>query len=203
MIQVEVFDPPMCCSSGVCGPSVDPVLPRFAADLEWLKTQGVTVERYNLSQQPGAFVGNPVVKATLSKEGNDCLPLILVDGQIASEGSYPDRDALAGIAGAVAKNETEMYTDLVAEFVAIGAAIAANCDPCFKFHFDKARKLGIPLQDIKSAIATAKSVKEAASNSITELSDRLTATRPSNWQPLALKVQSCCGPQGADQRAGK
>ena len=203
MIQVEVFDPPMCCSSGVCGPSVDPVLPRFAADLEWLKTQGVTVERYNLSQQPGAFVGNPVVKATLSKEGNDCLPLILVDGQIASEGSYPDRDALAGIAGAVAKNETELYTDLVAEFVAIGAAIAANCDACFKFHFDKARKLGIPLQDIKSAIATAKSVKEAASNSIIELSDRLTATGPSSRQPLALKVQSCCGTQGTDQRAGK
>ena len=48
MIKVQVFDPAMCCSTGVCGPSVDPVLPRFAADLEWLKSKGVQVERYNL-----------------------------------------------------------------------------------------------------------------------------------------------------------
>lgn len=28
-MKIEVFDPPMCCSSGVCGPAVDPVFPRF------------------------------------------------------------------------------------------------------------------------------------------------------------------------------
>ena len=55
MIKVQVFDPAMCCSTGVCGPSVDPVLPRFAADLEWLKSKGVRVERYNLAQEVGAF----------------------------------------------------------------------------------------------------------------------------------------------------
>ena len=53
MTKLEVFDPPMCCSSGVCGPKVDPVLPRFAADLEWMKSQGVAVSRYNLAQLPG------------------------------------------------------------------------------------------------------------------------------------------------------
>jgi len=68
MKKLEVFDPPMCCSSGVCGPEVDPVLPRFAADLQWLAAQGVSVERYNLSQQPQAFVANPLVKAAL-REG--------------------------------------------------------------------------------------------------------------------------------------
>ena len=55
MPTVRVFDPPMCCSTGVCGPSVDPELARFTADLDWLKKQGVQVERFNLSQQPGAF----------------------------------------------------------------------------------------------------------------------------------------------------
>lgn len=54
MIAVRVFDPAMCCSTGICGPSVDPQLVRFAADLDWLKGQGVSVERFNLSQQPGA-----------------------------------------------------------------------------------------------------------------------------------------------------
>jgi arsenite methyltransferase len=56
MTVLQVFDPPMCCSSGVCGPSVDPRLPRFAADLDWLRNQGVQVERFNLAHQPQAFV---------------------------------------------------------------------------------------------------------------------------------------------------
>ena len=50
MIAVRVFDPAMCCSTGICGPSVDPKLARFAADLDWLKSQGISVERFNLSQ---------------------------------------------------------------------------------------------------------------------------------------------------------
>jgi len=73
-MKLQVFDPPMCCSTGVCGPSVDPKLVRFTADLDWLRRQGVEVERYNLSQQPAAFVGNQVVRDALTKDGNDCLP---------------------------------------------------------------------------------------------------------------------------------
>lgn len=98
-MKIEVFDPPMCCSTGVCGTEVDPVLPRFAADLEWLKTQKIEVIRYNLAQEPGAFVNNEVVKAALHAEGNACLPLIVIDGNIISRGNYPDRATLAGWAG--------------------------------------------------------------------------------------------------------
>ncbi|MCX5752314.1 MAG: arsenic metallochaperone ArsD family protein, partial [Candidatus Krumholzibacteria bacterium] len=43
MVKLEVYDPPMCCSSGVCCPSVDQVLPRFASDLEWLRNKGMTI----------------------------------------------------------------------------------------------------------------------------------------------------------------
>jgi len=86
--KVEVFDPPMCCSTGVCGPAVDPSLVRFAADLDWLKKHGVEVARFNLAQEPGAFVSNPVVAGAL-RERNDILPPLLVDGVIASRGSYP------------------------------------------------------------------------------------------------------------------
>jgi hypothetical protein len=42
----------------VCGPEVDGDLVRFAADLDWLKKQGVAVERYNVAQEPGAFMGH-------------------------------------------------------------------------------------------------------------------------------------------------
>jgi len=96
---IQVFDPAMCCSTGVCGPKVDPVLPRFAADLDWLKQQGVRVERYNLSQQPAAFAESATVRQALEARGNACLPLILVDGVVVSEGKYPSRSTLAARAG--------------------------------------------------------------------------------------------------------
>ena len=99
MKRVEVFDPPMCCSTGVCGPKVDPALVRFAADLHWLANQRIAVERYNLAQQPQAFAASAVVKTALKEHGNECLPLILLDGLIVSEGHYPTRAELARLAG--------------------------------------------------------------------------------------------------------
>ena len=99
MTKIEVFDPPMCCSTGVCGPSVDPALVRFAADLQWLGTKGVGVERYNLAQQPEAFVASETVKTALRQHGNKCLPLILLNGAVVSEGCYPTRVELARLAG--------------------------------------------------------------------------------------------------------
>jgi hypothetical protein len=95
MNKVEVFDPPMCCSTGVCGPSVDPALVTFAADLHWLANQGISVERYNLAQQPQAFANSEVVKTALQQHGNECLPLILLNGAVISKGCYPARDELA------------------------------------------------------------------------------------------------------------
>lgn len=99
MGKLAVYDPPMCCSTGVCGPSVDPVLPRITADLDWLKRQGVEVERFNLAQQPQAFASNSTVTEALREHGNDCLPLILVDGKVVSRGAYPDRSGLAKLVG--------------------------------------------------------------------------------------------------------
>lgn len=99
MSKLAVYDPPMCCSTGVCGPVVDPVLPRVAADLDWLKRQGVEVERYNLAQQPQAFASNPLVTSALREFGNDCLPLIIVDDRVVSRGVYPERAELARLAG--------------------------------------------------------------------------------------------------------
>lgn len=101
MPKLQVFDPPMCCSTGVCGPSVDPALVRFAADLEWLKARGVEVERFNLSQEPAAFVANPVVVEAM-RGGDGALPLLLLDGEVVARGSYPERPALAALVGLAA-----------------------------------------------------------------------------------------------------
>lgn len=94
-MKIEVFDPAMCCSTGVCGPSVDPDLARFAGDLDWLAAQGVEVSRYNLATEPQAFVDNDHAKTALAQRGDDALPLILADGLPMSYGAYPARETLA------------------------------------------------------------------------------------------------------------
>jgi hypothetical protein len=106
MARLEVFDPPMCCSTGVCGPAVDPLLAAFAADAEWLASQGITVIRHNLAQEPQAFVENETVSAALRDGGDGALPLLLVDGAVVSRGSYPRRAELARLLGLTAAAST-------------------------------------------------------------------------------------------------
>ena len=95
MTSIQVFDPALCCSSGVCGTDVDQKLVDFSADVSWLKGQGVNIERFNLAQQPMAFAENAVVKGFLERSGADALPLVLVDGEVALAGRYPVRAELA------------------------------------------------------------------------------------------------------------
>lgn len=94
MKTIQVYDKPMCCSTGVCGPDVDPILPQFAADLQWLKSQGHQVERFNLAQQPEAFIQHPAVHQLLATQGTNCLPVIVVNGAVVSRQCYPTRDQL-------------------------------------------------------------------------------------------------------------
>jgi len=94
-MKLEVFDPAMCCSSGVCGTDVDAALVQFAADVKWLLGLGAAVQRYNLSQQPGAFMSTAMVRRTLQVEGPACLPLGLLNGTIVFRGRYPARAELA------------------------------------------------------------------------------------------------------------
>jgi hypothetical protein len=110
MTKIEVYDGAMCCSTGVCGVDVDQRLVNFAADVEWAKQQGMTIERFNLGQQPLEFANNTTVKGFLQRSGEASLPLILVDGQVALAGRYPSRAELtrwAGVAAAPTTNKIE------------------------------------------------------------------------------------------------
>ena len=92
MKTIQVFDPPMCCSTGICGPSIDPDLVNFAAALSQLANMGVKIDRQNLGQQPMAFAKNAAVKALLEKEGTTGLPVIFIDGEVYMKGRYPNHD---------------------------------------------------------------------------------------------------------------
>ena len=95
IVTIQIFDKPMCCATGVCGTKVDQILVRFAADLDWVRRQGVPVERYSLSQQPREFVQQTDVRTMLQTKGTEALPIIRVDGRIVCQGIYPSRQLLA------------------------------------------------------------------------------------------------------------
>lgn len=161
MTTVRVFDPAMCCSTGICGPTVDPRLVRFAADLAWLEGAAVEVRRFNLAQEPAAFVAAPDVRAALEAKGDAALPIVEVDGAVKSSGAYPTRAELAVWAG-VAPPAPSLIDDAVAELVALGAACASGSEPCFKFHYDRARKLGVTREDMLRAVGVAATVAPAS-----------------------------------------
>ena len=95
--RVELFEPAMCCQSGVCGPSVDQQLIDVREDMRWAASQGAEVSRHNLSSDPDAFVANPKVTGLMQAFGEGALPVLVVDGDIAVHGRYPSREELAGV----------------------------------------------------------------------------------------------------------
>lgn len=106
MNSIQVFDPAMCCNTGVCGVDVDQQLVNFSADVDWAKDQEIKIERFNLAQQPLAFAENAVVKSFLERSGQEALPVILVNGDIALAGRYPNRTEIARWAGSKAIQKT-------------------------------------------------------------------------------------------------
>jgi hypothetical protein len=97
-IVVEIFDPPLCCPSGLCGPTVDPALLDINEALLRVKQQydgQLTVERYTLPHQVGKFMQTTTVMAILRSQGAGALPITLVGGRILVQGRYPSYEELA------------------------------------------------------------------------------------------------------------
>lgn len=95
MSKVEIFDPALCCPTGVCGPSVDPELTRVATAIFLLEKRGFDIKRYNLGTEPAKFVENNEVNKVLHEKGPDSLPVTIVNGEIAKIGVYPTNEELA------------------------------------------------------------------------------------------------------------
>ncbi|MCK0473472.1 arsenite efflux transporter metallochaperone ArsD [Halalkalibacter sp. APA_J-10(15)] len=94
-MKLEIFDPAMCCSTGVCGPSLDPELTRVASAVYSLEKKGYQVKRYQLTNDADQFVSNQEVNRLLNERGPDSLPIVLVDGQVEKIGEYPSNEELA------------------------------------------------------------------------------------------------------------
>ena len=99
MKTLKIYDPAMCCSTGVCGPDVDTELVQLAGFLKNIDASAVKVERYNLSQEPAAYTANATVAASLKEKGIAALPLVILNDEVISSGGYPDLDQLASLLG--------------------------------------------------------------------------------------------------------
>ncbi len=198
MSTIEVFDPPMCCSTGVCGPSVDPALATFAGDLEVLSNQRVAVTRHNLSQEPKAFADDQTVRELLRERGDEVLPVIRVNGELRATGRYPTRRELEAWAHG---EDAAILDPVTSELVAIAAAIGANCESCLKLHYHEARRLGVSSAMMSAAVRVAQTVKDAPAASITALAAKLLGSvseelgaSASATQPPDVRAEdaSCC-----------
>lgn len=99
MAVIRVFEPALCCNTGVCGTDVDESLVRFTADLNAVKGEGVDIARANLATDPGAFAANPIAVAFVQTVGSAGLPLTVVDDITVLTGRYPTREELQQWAG--------------------------------------------------------------------------------------------------------
>ncbi|QIB69424.1 arsenite efflux transporter metallochaperone ArsD [Aminipila butyrica] len=92
MKKMIIFDPAMCCSTGVCGPSVNPELLRVATTLNKLNNKGIIVDRYNLASSPQAFVDNSTINTLINSEGIDILPVTILDNEVVKIKEYPSNN---------------------------------------------------------------------------------------------------------------
>lgn len=89
MKTMQIFEPAMCCSTGLCRVGVDPELLRISTVLDTLKKNGVNVDRFNLNSTPMEFVNNKVVNDFINNKGPDGLPVTVIDGKIVLTEKYP------------------------------------------------------------------------------------------------------------------
>ncbi|AXE37457.1 arsenite efflux transporter metallochaperone ArsD [Acidipropionibacterium virtanenii] len=103
MPSIRVYEPALCCNTGVCGPDVDQDLVTFTADLDAVQQAGADADRANPASEPQAFAASPAVLAFMNTVGSEGLPLTLVDGATTLTGRYPTRDEMLRWTGLAAR----------------------------------------------------------------------------------------------------
>jgi hypothetical protein len=98
-MKIDIYDPAMCCSSGLCGPNIDPVLLKMNEAVLTLMKQGIEVARYNLAQQPKEFLSNKTVADLLHKNGKKILPITIVNAEVFKTGEYPSYEEICKALG--------------------------------------------------------------------------------------------------------
>lgn len=92
--DVEFFDPPMCCPTGLCGPTLDQTLLDMNEMIQALQREHVSVERYQMISHPNIFLGNAEVMKLVREKEMTALPITVVRGKVIKAGAYPTTDEI-------------------------------------------------------------------------------------------------------------
>jgi len=101
--DVEFFDPPMCCPTGLCGPTLDQTLLDVNEMILALQRDNLRVERYQMASNPNAFLNNADVMNLVREKQMGALPIILVRGKVIKVGAYPNADEIRGALNGAAR----------------------------------------------------------------------------------------------------
>ena len=184
--KIDVYDPAMCCSTGVCGPDVDDSLTDFANDVKWMKSQGIEVNRFNLGQEPEAFKSNPVVIARLQNAGSDILPIIFINGERVSEGAYPDRDQLKDWFSLNGDTNNENRTPGVDShelLIRLEMAVANGDQSELESRFREGEENGISKEELVQAMQKGIDKRQQDTQSILETANQLLGVQPGGCTP--------------------
>jgi hypothetical protein len=92
--DVEFFDPPMCCPTGLCGPTLDQTLLDVNEMISTLQREDLHVERYQMAGNPNAFLGNAEVMKLVREKQMDALPITVIRGRVIKVGAYPSLEEI-------------------------------------------------------------------------------------------------------------
>lgn len=99
ILKIEIFDPPLCCPTGICGPTVDQTLINVSEMIDSLQRKGFQVERYQMTSQPHAFLNNPDVMKLVQQQQMAALPITVIANKVIRTGSYPTIEEINTILG--------------------------------------------------------------------------------------------------------
>jgi len=130
MKKMKIFEPAMCCPTGLCGVGVDPELLRISTVLDTLKKHGVVVDRFNLGSAPAEFITDQTINAYINAKGPEGLPAALVDGEIVITGRYPTNEEFAkflDLPEEVLGNQSKPVTVKAAKKKSVGCGCKGGC----------------------------------------------------------------------------
>lgn len=111
MKKMFIYEPAMCCETGLCGVGVDKELLRVSTVINNLRKLGFEITRYNLTSAPMEFVKNTTVNEAMKKEGTKVLPVTIIDQTVMKSGSYPTNDEFFEWLEVYQENEKEIHAN--------------------------------------------------------------------------------------------
>jgi hypothetical protein len=103
--KIELFEPGMCCPTGLCGPSINSEVLRISTVVNKLEQKGAEIKRYNLTSNTKEFISNIIVNDLLTKEGENILPITLIDGKVEKKKAYPTNEEFSKWTGIILEQE--------------------------------------------------------------------------------------------------